>query len=177
MKLSLIVAMDQQRGIGIENALPWRLSTDMAFFKKKTTETYRPETQHAVVMGRLTWESLPASFRPLPHRHNIVVSRQLDYSVPEDVTLVHDLSLLEASITNVSEKQAIEDVFIIGGAQLYTWAIQQEMCETLYITRVHASFTCDAFFPAFEHLYERVACSDLHEEKGLSFTFETFRRK
>ena len=167
--------MDQNQGIGINNSLPWRLSKDMAFFKKKTTETKDPLKKQAVIMGRLTWESLPASFQPLPNRHNIVVSRQKDYVVPEGVTLIHDLSLLQETLNFLVLDESIESIFLIGGEQLYTWGINQPECKTLYVTRVNSTFPCDAFFPAFDAIYTKVEVSEVHEEKGLSFVFETYR--
>lgn len=79
---SLIVAATKELGIGINGGLPWRLPPDMAFFKKVTTtipKAYSSDLKNIVIMGRVTWESIPTKFRPLADRMNIIVSRNLEY--------------------------------------------------------------------------------------------------
>lgn len=83
--VSLVVAVAEENwGIGLRQQIPWRLPTDMKHFKEITTRdaAYEGEStaaQHAVIMGRKTWESLPPKFRPLPHRFNVILTRNSDY--------------------------------------------------------------------------------------------------
>jgi dihydrofolate reductase len=90
MKFTLVVAATEELGIGLKANLPWRIPNDMAFFKAVTTKiphefpiaaTNSTTTQNAVIMGRVTWESIPLKFRPLEGRKNIVISRNTDYDL------------------------------------------------------------------------------------------------
>jgi dihydrofolate reductase len=72
----IVAATATTRGIGRGGALPWRLPGDMAYFKKATIGTTAAGRQNAVIMGRVTWESIPAKFRPLPDRLNVIITRQ-----------------------------------------------------------------------------------------------------
>lgn len=126
--LSIIVAIDKNRGIGKNNQLPWHLPADLKYFKNRTTG-------HSVVMGRKTFESMG---RALPNRNNIVISRQHDLQF-DQVTVVHSL---ESAVTKLSEDA---EAFIIGGAQIFEQALP--LASTLYITEIHESFDTDTFFP------------------------------
>src|SRR5688572_20667868 len=100
MALNLIWAQSTSGVIGRANTIPWRLPEDQARFKELTLG-------HTVLMGRLTWESLPAKVRPLPGRRNLVLTRSSDYAA-EGAEVVTDL-----------EQVPIEDTWVIGGAQIY----------------------------------------------------------
>jgi len=104
-RFTIIVAIDTQHGIGIRNALPWRLPEDMAFFKKTTTG-------HAIVMGRKTFESIG---RALPNRRNIVVTRNAGWQHEG----VETVASLDAAAALIGDQEA----FIIGGGQIYADAI------------------------------------------------------
>lgn len=84
-QFALIVAATEELGIGLKSSLPWRIPKDMAFFKQVTTAVpeglKKPHAQNAVIMGRVTWESIPPKFRPLDNRYNIVVSRSPTYDL------------------------------------------------------------------------------------------------
>src|SRR6478752_1415114 len=105
MSLGLIWAQSPSGVIGRAGGIPWRLPEDQARFKELTLG-------HTVVMGRLTWESLPAKVRPLPGRRNVVVTRQADY-VADGATVVADL---DDALTD-------EQTWVIGGAQIYALAL------------------------------------------------------
>ena len=130
--LSLIAALAHQRVIGKDNRLLWHLPEDMAHFRATTRG--RP-----VIMGRKTWESLPEKFRPLPGRHNIVISRQPDYPAP-GATLA---ASLEAAIKLAGEGE----IFVIGGEAIYRQALP--LAQRLYLTEIDRPFEGDAFFPEF----------------------------
>ena len=77
MNINLIVAMCKNNGIGLNNKIPWKISEDMHYFSKKTSGNYPGDgnKKNAVIMGRNTWESLPKKYKPLPHRFNIVLTK------------------------------------------------------------------------------------------------------
>lgn len=136
MKVSLIAAVAENGVIGRNNALIWHLPDDLRFFKKTTLG-------HAVIMGRKNYESIPEKFRPFSNRKNIVITRQSGFDAP-GCTVVKSLKeALEAG----SEK---DEIFIIGGGQIYELAIRQDLVGTMYITEVHHSFEGDTFFPVFD---------------------------
>ncbi len=158
--ISMIVAMDKNRGIGKNNEIPWHIPGDLKRFKKLTMG-------NTVVMGRKTWVSLP--FRPLPGRKNIVLTRS---KVTEDFAgacVVHNIE--EA----FQEMQSGTDNFIIGGNQVYQRFLPY--VDTLYLTIVHREFDVDTYFPEFdlkkwrildiEHLeYEKLRYSNIILEKN-----------
>ncbi len=129
--VSLIAAVARNRAIGKDNQLLWHLPEDMKHFR----ETTRGKP---VIMGRKTWESLPESFRPLPGRKNIVVSRNPAYEAPG----ANVAASLEAALALVGDAP---EVFVIGGEQIYRAAL--EFCDRLYLTEVDISPEADAFFP------------------------------
>lgn len=134
--LSLIAAVARNRAIGRENQLLWHLPEDMRYFR----ETTRGKT---VIMGRKTWESLPAAFRPLPGRQNIVVSRNAAYAAPGAILAGSLDEALRAAQDGESEDP---EVFVIGGAELYRQALPR--ADRLYLTEVADDCPGDAFFPA-----------------------------
>lgn len=126
-QLTIIVATDAERGIGINNTLPWRLPEDMAHFKRLTTG-------HPIIMGRKTFDSIG---RALPNRRNIVITRNPDWRC-DGVEAAHSLA---AAIALVGQDEA----FIIGGAQIYAEAIH--CADRIIVTEIAKTFACDAFFP------------------------------
>jgi dihydrofolate reductase len=131
LQRSLVVAMSRNRVIGRDNALPWRLPADLAFFKRVTLG-------HPVIMGRRTYESIG---RPLPGRLNIVVTTQRDYEAPGCV-VVH--SMEEAYRAAGSAKE----VSIIGGSTIFEAALPE--ADVIYLTEVNADVPGDAYFPLFD---------------------------
>lgn len=167
MKCALIVAMGKHREIGKDNDLLWKLPRDMKFFKE-TTEG------HTVVMGRKNWESIPERFRPLPNRKNIVISRNSDY-VAEGAILISDLKEISLHHNVDSDKKC----FIIGGAQIYQLALEQDLIDELYITQVHETFEADTYFPFidWENWEEEDVLEYEKDDKNPhSFTIKKFTR-
>ena len=152
-----IAAYADNRIIGANNTLPWHLPSDLKRFKALTLG-------HPIVMGRRTFESL--GNRPLPGRRNIVVSQT-------EQSGVETFSSLEAALTACAKAPL---VFVIGGARLYAAAMERGLATRLELTRVFLSPEGDAAFPAFEHAYALVA-SEVGEEKGLGFRYETWLKK
>lgn len=134
MKLALIAAMAQNRVVGVDNKLPWHLPEDLKYFKRITTGK-------AVIMGRKTYESIG---RPLPNRTNIVITRSAEFSAP-GIEVVNSLDAAIELAENVSLINAVDEVMVIGGAQIYEAALPQ--ADRLYLTHVHANVEGDAYFP------------------------------
>jgi dihydrofolate reductase len=124
--IKIIVAMSENRVIGNNNELIWKLSSDLKRFKELTTG-------HPVVMGRKTYESIG---KPLPNRRNIIITRNLEYEVNgcEVVSSLEEALLL----TN-------NDCFIIGGGEIYKQSL--EVADKIYLTLVHKDFEGDTTFP------------------------------
>ena len=163
MKTAIIVAISDNNVIGKDNALLWRLSGDMQFFKRTTTG-------HHIIMGRKTFESLGK--RLLPNRTSIVITRNSNYEVPEGGILANSIEDAIAKVQNETE------AFFIGGEQIYTSALN--VIDTLYITRVHHNFEGDAFFPEIDtKIWEKVS-EEKHEaddKNEYDYTFVEYRRK
>ena len=128
MKLSIVVAMADNRVIGQDNRLPWHLPADLKHFKQLTTG--KP-----ILMGRKTWESIG---RPLPERTNIVITRDPDYQAA-GCTVVHSVDAALRAAEPHSE------VMVIGGAELYRQVLPE--VSTIYLTQVHADVEGDTVFP------------------------------
>lgn len=129
MMISLIWAMDENRLIGIENRLPWKLPADMKWFRRHTLG--KP-----IVMGRKTFDSFGG--RPLPERTNIVVTRDKSYQA-EGAVVVYSI---EEAIAAAGEA---DELMIIGGASFYEQMLPR--ADRLYVTQVHGQFEGDAWFP------------------------------
>ena len=159
-RISVIAALARNRVIGIENRLPWRLPEDLAHFKALTLN-------HPILMGRKTFESLG---RPLPGRTNIVITRNPDYR--KDGCLVADS--ISAAIALCDDA---DEVFFIGGAELYAQAIP--LADRLYLTEVDIEATGDAWFPEYDKNAFREVSRESHTgEKGdaLRFDFVVYKR-
>jgi len=150
-RVSAVVAYTwKTRAIGKQGQLPWgnnALKRDLKFFKHITTETKDANKRNAVVMGRKTWDSIPEKFRPLPGRLNVILSRSLD-SAPDhsDVLLRNDL--LQA-VKDLNADDTVETIYVVGGGEIYSAAMDMKLLDEVYATEVKAEFEgCDAFFPA-----------------------------
>ncbi len=142
-KLALIVAMSQNRTIGNDNHLPWRLPEDLKYFKSVTMG--KP-----IVMGRKTFDSIG---RPLPGRLNIVVTRNPQWAnagVETATSLAQAMAIATQHLTSASGSECNGDseVMVIGGEQIYRAAI--DLADKLYITRVQTEVKGDAFFPDYD---------------------------
>lgn len=159
--ITLIAATDQNRGIGLQGRLPWRLPADLDRFRRITTG-------HAVLMGRKTWESIG---RPLPERTNIVMSR---HPAPAEANGVLWASSPEEAIRLAGDG----DVFIIGGAEIYSLFLPR--ADRLLLTRIHGEFQADAFFPELdEEQWEQAEAVPgvTDKDNPYSYEFREFRRR
>ena len=135
MKISLIVAVAENGVIGKDNDLIWHLPKDMQFFKKITIG-------HHVIMGRKNFESIPHKYRPLPNRTNIIITRQSEYKAEGCIVVNSVETALE-----IAKNNGDIEPFIIGGGQIYRIAIEKNLVDKIYLTKIHHSFKGDTFFP------------------------------
>ena len=170
-KFDIIVATDLNRGIGKNNQLPWRISTDLKYFRDLTTSTPVSDVKNAVIMGRKTWESIPAGFRPLKNRVNVILSRNPAYSLPQGVFKADSL---DAAFTLLA-RGPIDRVFVIGGAEIYAQAMQHERCGLLYLTEVRSRFDCDTYLPDYKGIFQLVSCSEVMMDSNLEFCFKVYQ--
>ncbi len=159
--ITLIAAAAENNSLGKDNQLIWHLPDDFKRFKQITSG-------HYIIMGRKTFESFP---RPLPNRTHIIITRQKDYTV-EDCIVVNSI---EEAIA-ISSKE--EDVFIIGGAEIYNQSIV--FADKIELTRVHSNFEADAYFPEIDKTKWKIDFEEFHpkdEKHKFDFTFQTFIKK
>lgn len=159
--IAYVVAMDDNRLIGRNNALPWRLPDDMRWFRRHTIG--KP-----CIMGRKTYDSLPARFRPLPDRLNIVVTRNPDYDAPGAV-VVHSV---EDALEIAGQTDGVTEIIIVGGADLFRRLLP--IVDRLYLTRVHDAAEGDVYFPEFDPAQWREVYREEHpadENHAFAFTW------
>ncbi len=154
MSFSLIAAVGKNRELGLNGDLIFHLKDDMKFFRETTKG-------HKVVMGRKTWESLPGK---LPHRENVVISR-------------HDVEGADKTIHNLDEfiaenKDTNEEIFIIGGGQIYSLFTPYAKC--IYLTEINATHDADVFFPDFDKSKYRKEIIRKGTEDDLSYSFAKY---
>lgn len=165
MIVSLIAAVTKNRVIGRNNDLPWKLPDDMKYFMETTTG-------HAVIMGRKNFDSLPAKFKPLKDRLNIVLTRNSDLLKNFDVCVV-------SSIENAfSKAPQDEEVFVIGGAEIFEQTLSK--ADRLYITEIDAVIEGDVYFPRFDKNNWFEVSRKHHsadERHAYAFDFVVYHRK
>lgn len=156
--ISLIVAVDKNLLIGNSKGMPWYIKEDLAYFREVT----RGKT---VVMGRKTFESIG---RPLPNRRNIVITRTP--KLIEGVEVINDLDKF------IAQSTPNEDVFIIGGAEIYSQAYPY--VEDLYVTHIDAEFSGDTYFPNiyFSGTFRKVDEQSIISSEGIKLTFTKYKR-
>lgn len=155
--VSIIVALDDKRGIGAKNRLLWKIKKDFAHFKKITLG-------HPVIMGRKTHESIG---RALPGRSNIIITRDQNYSTP-GCQVVYSL---EEALALAKTKPGAEEIFIIGGGEIFAQALAQNLVDKLYLTKVKGDFNAEIFFPRYERIFTKVITSRLDLEGDYRLEF------
>ncbi len=162
MIISLLVAMDEKRGIGKAGKLPWHLSSDLKKFRELTMG-------HHLIVGRKTFESIG---KPLPGRHTIVVTRDANFK--REGCLV--VGSVQDGITLARERGETE-AFVIGGAEIYAQAL--DASDRLYLTQVHAEVEADTFFPDLERdawIEKQLTYHPADQKNQYAFTFKLLER-
>lgn len=160
-KLVIVAAVARNGVIGRENELPWHLPEDMKRFKALTID-------HAVIMGRKTWESLPLRFRPLPQRSNFIITRDLTFRAAGG-NVIHSIDEALAAIPD-------HEAFVIGGAEIYRETMPH--ADRLELTEIDADVCGDVFFPSFSR-GEWLETGRLPQTPvdGLPYAFVTYERQ
>jgi dihydrofolate reductase len=161
--ISLIVAMDEKRGIGKAGRLPWRLSSDLKRFRELTMG-------HHLIVGRKTFESIG---KPLPGRQMIVVTRNAGFK-PEGCLVSGSVQ----DALSLAKRRGESEVFVIGGAEIYTQTL--DATDRVYLTQVHAEVDADTFFPDLNHeewTATQSAFQPADDKNQYPFTFKLLERK
>lgn len=160
-RIGLIWAQSRGGVIGHDGGMPWHVPEDLAHFKRVTMG-------YPVIMGRKTWDALPARVRPLPGRHNIVLTRQAGWQAP-GTTRAADLAAALAAGADT------DWIWIIGGAQIFKLALPQ--ADRLAITRIDADFPGDTWAPPELAAYwQRNEVTRCTSQSGVQLQFETWDR-
>jgi dihydrofolate reductase len=151
-----IGAMTENRVIGHNNAMPWHLPRDLRHFKELTSG-------HPVIMGRRTFESMGS--KPLPKRRNIIITRT-------PLTGLETHAELAAALAACAGE---DQVFVIGGAQLYQSAFASNLIDRVELTRINKTIAGDTYFPEFESNFTRIAATEANDGE-VQLCFETWLR-
>ena len=167
MTISLIVAVSENNAIGKDNKLLWNLPNDMKFFKNTTWGM-------PVIMGRKTYESFAAG--ALPGRFNFVITHQKLWNVNNNqVKIAENIN----DAVELAKQTDCKEIFIIGGGQIYADAIKT-VANKIYMTRVHANFDGDTFFPVInEDEWKLISNTEfpVDEKHASAYSFQQWIRK
>ena len=159
MKVSIIVAVANNGVIGKDNDLIWHLPKDMRFFKETTLG-------HHVIMGRKNFESIPHKYSPLPNRTNIVITRQTNYKADGCVVV----NSVEAAL-EIARENGDKEPFIIGGGQIYKLALEANLVDKIYLTKVHHTYDGDTFFPELSSDWEEIKREDCFKDDNHKYDY------
>lgn len=157
-KVSIIVAISKNRGIGNDNKLLWQIPDDLRRFKKLTTG-------HLIIMGRKTFESIG---KALPERDNIVITRDKNFET-EDCIVVNSLEQALAKAASIDNNE----IFIIGGGQIYEQAISK--ADKIYLTEIDSDLDADTFFPDYSQ-FNSVVFAQQNVFNGINYKFLELER-
>lgn len=169
MKISIIAVMDEKRGIGKDNKIPWHIKEDLVRLKNLTKD-------HVVILGRKSYESMVSYYnktgRPMPGKLYVIVTHDKNYKpIRENTTIAH--SLEEALSFARGRLAKLEEVFVIGGAQIFQQAIS--IADKLYLTIVDGEFDADTFFPDYQE-FKKVIAEEKRESDGYRYRFLELER-
>ncbi|XP_055681341.1 dihydrofolate reductase [Lutzomyia longipalpis] len=181
LKLNLCVAACENLGIGLNGNLPWHLKQELKHFNRVTTKVADPARKNAAIMGRKTYFGIPEKKRPLPGRLNIVLSRQDDLKLPEEVIVCKSLSEAIKLLDTEQYKKEIENIWIVGGYSVYKEAMESENCHRIYFTDIKKNIECDAFFPSIPESFKLVPNDDdipseVQEENGIKYQYLLYEK-
>lgn len=179
LKFYFILAKTESNGIGYKGQLPWKLKKELGYFQRMTKTVSSPGKKNAVIMGRLTWESMPDGFKPLADRLNVVLSSQkLDLK-----GALHCFSLEEVveKLKSAPYSEEIETAWIIGGSKVYEAAIEKNLCDRIYMTHIQQEFPCDTFVnintdKGFKEITDERVDGEIQEENGVKYVFKVYEK-
>lgn len=159
MKISLIAAMTKNRVIGINNDLPWHLPDDMKYFMETTQG-------HVVIMGRKNFDSLPSKFKPLPNRTNVILTRKHGFEVA-NCEVYNEIG----DAYKFAEAQGEQELFVIGGGQIYEMAMDQ--ADFVYLTEIDAHIeNGEVFFPEMRGDWREVSREHHSADERHKYAFD-----
>jgi len=167
--ISIIAAMDSKRGIGKNNSMPWHISDDFKRFKSLTSG-------HTIIMGRKTFESIG---RILPGRQNIIITQNSKFNIQDLASqgqalrsyVVHSL---EEAIEKAKNSIGSDEIFIIGGGQIFKEALEKNLVDKLYLTIIDGDFDADTFFP--EYAGFKIISEEKHQSDKYKYRFVNLSR-
>jgi len=159
-KIYSVVAVDQNMGISKDGKIPWNIKEDMKYFKNLTISTKDKNKRNMVIMGRVTWESLP---NLLINRRNVIITRNKDY-IDKGADVVHSL---QEAIELADEE--IETIYVIGGAQIYLEA--DNVQDGVYMTIINKDYDCDIKFLMKKEFKHKPRCVGARERNGVFLLF------
>ena len=166
-KISIIVAVDEKRGIGKNNKIPWHIKEDLVRLAKMTRN-------RIVILGRRTYESMAGYYdrsgRPMPAKEYIIVTSKNDFKSARNNT--YAAQSIEYALKR-AKKSGGEEVFIIGGSEIFNQAISR--ADKIYLTLVKGDFNCDTFFPDYKK-FNKVVYSEEGTSGELDFEFRILEK-
>jgi dihydrofolate reductase len=142
--ISLIVAFDQQRGIGFDGGIPWFIPGELKWVGETTRKVQDSTKKNALIMGRKTYESLPSHPNSLKERVSLVISSKLKEPIAKDVVVVPSF---DAAVEYFQKCSDLESAFVFGGASVYDAAMENDELNELLITHIPGTYNADTFFP------------------------------
>ena len=177
-KINIILAIDDKNGLWKNWDLAWKISADLKYFKNITSKTKDLAKLNAVVMWKNTWESIPLKYRPLPNRINCVLSRLIKqesiWSKINDYVLY--FNSIDSCIEELITKTNLENIFIIGWANIYNQILKHERLNEIYLTKVEWNYNCDVFFDWIPNNFKLESESELYEENWIKFSFQIYKK-
>lgn len=143
MNINIIVACCENYGIGKNNDLPWYFKSDLKYFASLTKNS----NNNVLIMGKNTWESLP--IKPLPKRHNFILSTTLDIKDNYNGYITKTFSNIE-DIMDYLKNNNYNNIWIIGGGSVYKYFLEHNYVKYIYLTYINKLYDCDVFFPNIE---------------------------
>jgi len=155
--ISIIAAMDANSGIGKDNSIPWHITSDFKHFKEITIG-------HPIIMGRRTFESLG---RVLPGRTHIIITHNVENKTEVEGLIWVDS--IESAIEKAKKQKGSNEIFVIGGGQIFEEAIEKSLVDKLYLTVVEGDYDADTFFPEYSGF--KIVKEENREEANFKFKF------
>ena len=178
MKFSIILAVDDKNWLWKNNDLAWKISADLKYFKNITSSTTDLAKMNAIVMWRKTRESIPSKYRPLPQRLNCILTRGIkndDIGSPIDDFVLY-FNSLERCLSELESKENVENIFIIGWANLYNQVLDNPMLDKIYLTKVKWDYDCDVFFDGVPDNFIVESYTDWEIENDIEYSFWTYKK-
>lgn len=174
--MKVVLAATPSGGIGLHGKLPWpHISSDIKFFKQKTSQTNDHNKQNAVIMGKMTYFAIPEQHRPLKHRLNIVLTSSPSSITDSDVITANSL---DNALSICKDRDDIESVFVIGGARSFNDAINDERCTDVYLTEIQQEFEYDRHVDLTPlSSWKRVEEGPWETENDIQYRFTHFQRQ